>query len=109
MPHIQRVKLFLTDHQTMKRYCIGGLKRSTQKSKKKSLRKKFTRRHPIYRPDELPPKVDLRPWMTTIEDQSNINAWYVLKNVLDDINSSTCNETQKNHQILHKYPEQLTK
>ena len=94
MPHIQTRKLFLINHKTMKRYCVRGLKSSTEKSTHKSLRKKFTR-HTIYRPDELPPKIDLRSWMTPVEDQSDINSWYVLKHISDDRNSSICNEIQK--------------
>ena len=37
----------------------------------------------MYKPDDLPPKVDLRPWMTPVEDQSDLNSWYVLKQVLE--------------------------
>ena len=60
----------------MKRHCIGGHKKATHKSSHKSLRKDF-KKHAIYRPDELPPKVDLRKWMTAVEDQSDVNSWYV--------------------------------
>jgi hypothetical protein len=76
MPHIQTKKLFLVNRDNMKRYCIDGLKTSKQKSTHKSLRKKFTR-HVLYRPDNLPPKVDMRPWMTPVENQSDLNSWYV--------------------------------
>jgi len=68
----------MINRTTMKSYCINGLKESKGKSTHKSLRKKFTR-HIAYRLDELPPKVDMRPWMTPVEDQSDLNSWYVLK------------------------------
>lgn len=78
MPHIQTKKLFLINRTTLKSYCINGLKQSKRKSAHKSLRKKFTT-HVALRFDELPPKVDMRPWMTPVEDQSNLNSWYVVK------------------------------
>lgn len=35
----------------------------------------FFRDHILYSPDQLPPKVDLRPEMTPVEDQSQIGSW----------------------------------
>ncbi len=78
MPHTQTKKMFLINRKTMERHCIGGFKKSTHKSTHKSLRQKF-KKHIIYRPDDLPPKVDLRPWMTPVEDQSDLNSWCVPK------------------------------
>jgi hypothetical protein len=82
----------------MKRYCIGGFKKSTHESTHKSLRKKFEK-YTIYKPDELPAKVDLRPWMNPVEDQSEINAWYVSKYIQSS-------ETLK---ILNDKSEKLTR
>ena len=96
MPHIQTRKLFLVNHKIGKRRCVGGRLISDRRSDHKSLRKDF-KRHIVYRPDELPPKVDLRRWMTPVEDQSSINAWYV----------ST--ESYKTYKILHQNSEKFTK
>jgi hypothetical protein len=78
MPHVQTKKLFCIDQKSMERYCIDGFKKSTRKSKDKSLRKKFTKSIE-YSLDELPPMVDLRRWMTPVENQSRLKSWYVSK------------------------------
>jgi hypothetical protein len=79
MPHIQTKKMFMVNRKTMERHSINGLKKSKHKSKHKSLRKKFAHHIVYHRPDELPPKVDLRPWMSPVEDQAELNSWCVLK------------------------------
>lgn len=81
MPHVQTKKMFMVNRITLERNCMNGLKESTHKPKDKSLRKRFEK-HVRYELDELPPKVDLRPWMTPIEDQSELNSWYVSKKIL---------------------------
>ncbi|CAF3295645.1 unnamed protein product [Rotaria sp. Silwood2] len=76
MPHVQIKKAFLVDRRTMDRHRVDGLKKSKYKSTDKSLRKHFTK-GVMYGTKELPPKVDLRPWMTTVEQQKNLGSWYV--------------------------------
>ena len=82
MPLAQVKKMFMVNKKTTKKYSINGLKKSEHKPKEKSLRKKF-KEHMEYKIGTLPPKVDLRPWMTTVEDQSSMGSWYVSRvNVL---------------------------
>ena len=37
----------------------------------------------MYKPDDLPPKADLRRWMTPVEDQSDLNSWCVSKSMFE--------------------------
>ncbi|CAF1440317.1 unnamed protein product [Adineta steineri] len=66
-------KTFLFSQKTNKRFRLNGIKESSQLPEKASLRKDFSN-HIIYQPSQLPPKVDLRPWMTKVEDQSDANS-----------------------------------
>lgn len=43
---------------------------------KESLRKDFTQ-YIKYSPAQLPKGVDLRDWMTSVENQSSVNSWLV--------------------------------
>lgn len=76
MPHRQIQKKFLTNRRTMERYSADGLKNSNHKPKDKSLRERFSK-HIMYNRADLPPKVDLRPWMTPVKDQKKLGSWYV--------------------------------
>ncbi|CAF3603272.1 unnamed protein product [Rotaria sp. Silwood1] len=67
-------KVYLYDQTTKERYRLNGDIDIGRKPAKESLSHDFTE-HIIYDPSELPPKVDLRPWMTKVEFQSDINSW----------------------------------
>lgn len=57
------------------RFCrLNGIRHSSQQPQKAQLCQSFGD-HMIYSSDQLPPKVDLRSHMTTIEDQSTIGSW----------------------------------
>jgi len=60
---------YLIQHSTGKRIKVGGCQRSQSLPPK--ARKYGTSR---YQAAELPPKVDLRPYMTQVEDQSAVNS-----------------------------------
>ena len=70
--HIQ--KSFLVDRSTGKRVCINGARESTSEPSKEFLRQNFSE-HVLYTAQQLPPKVDLRPWMTRVERQSKLMSW----------------------------------
>jgi hypothetical protein len=71
-------RTYLTS-QTTKRKCrLNGVVPSKRMPEKAHLRKKFSN-HIKFSHPELPPKVDIRPDMTPVEDQSSISSWYVLK------------------------------
>jgi hypothetical protein len=53
---------------------LNGIRESDSLPNKPQLRKSFAN-HVIYEGDQLPPKVDLRPSMTPVEDQSKIGSW----------------------------------
>ncbi len=69
-------KTFLHDRKINKRFRLNGDSESSRKPQKECLNKDFSK-YVAYTASQLPPKVDLRPWMTKIEDQSDINSWYV--------------------------------
>ena len=53
---------------------LNGIQQSNHLPSKPQLRQSFAD-HVIYTSDQLPPKVDLRPDMTSVEDQSKIGSW----------------------------------
>jgi hypothetical protein len=53
---------------------LNGIRESSSLPEKPELRQSFAD-HVLYSSDELPPKVDLRPNMTLVEDQSRIGSW----------------------------------
>lgn len=53
---------------------LNGIKPSTRLPAKEELRQNFAD-HVQLSSDQLPPKVDLRPSMTPVEDQSKIGSW----------------------------------
>ncbi|CAF5074315.1 unnamed protein product, partial [Rotaria sp. Silwood1] len=54
------------------KYCISGYKVSNREPEDETLRKDFSD-HIKVSAKELPPKVDLRPLMTTVENQNPMN------------------------------------
>ncbi|CAF3535770.1 unnamed protein product [Rotaria sp. Silwood1] len=65
-------KRFIHDKKTDRKYCISGCKASKREAEDETLRKDFSN-HIKVSAEELPPKVDLRPLMTTVEDQNPMN------------------------------------
>lgn len=82
MPHIQIKKTFAINHRTMKKYRIDGLQKSNYKSKDKTMRTHFSKRI-MYTSAQLPPKVDLRPWMAPVQNQRKLASWYVTYYMLE--------------------------
>lgn len=67
-------KTYLTNKINHKRFRLNGLVPSSDLPKKAQLCQAF-RDHVVFSPQQLPPKVDLRPDMTPVEDQSKIGSW----------------------------------
>ncbi len=65
---------FLVNETKNKKYRINGALRSTRLPNKAKLCQAFSD-HLIYSAKQLPRKVDLRPYMTPVEDQSQIGSW----------------------------------
>ncbi|CAF3562084.1 unnamed protein product, partial [Rotaria sp. Silwood2] len=63
------LKTFLTNKLNLKRFRLNGLVPSSRLPKKSELCQAFCD-HILYAADQLPPKVDLRSYMTPVEDQS---------------------------------------
>ena len=53
---------------------LNGILESSDLPSKPELRQSFAD-HVLYNTDQLPPKVDLRANMTSVEDQSRIGSW----------------------------------
>ena len=53
---------------------LNGIQQSDNLPNKPQLCQSFSD-HVMYSNDQLPPKVDLRPNMTPVEDQSRIGSW----------------------------------
>jgi hypothetical protein len=68
------LKTFLINKFKRRRFRLNGLIRSSRLPNKVQLRQRFSN-HVRYRPEQLPPKVDLRPDMTPVEDQSRMGSW----------------------------------
>ncbi|CAF3895127.1 unnamed protein product [Rotaria sordida] len=66
-------KTYLHDRKTDKKFRLNGVKETSRMPQKQSLHKDFSK-YVKYNQSQLPHKVDLRPWMTTIEDQSDVNS-----------------------------------
>jgi hypothetical protein len=67
-------KNFLINKVNNQRFRINGIVRSNRLPRKKQLCQAFSQ-HRLYAAEQLPPKVDLRPDMTPVEDQSQIGSW----------------------------------
>jgi hypothetical protein len=68
------LKTYLVNRISGRRCRLNGIRRSTRLPNKPQLRQAFSD-HMTYSADQLPPKVDLRPDMTPVEDQSQIGSW----------------------------------
>jgi hypothetical protein len=68
------LKTYLVNQISGQKRRLNGIIRSTRLPSKDQLRQAF-RDHMIYSADQLPPKADLRPDMTPVEDQSQIGSW----------------------------------
>ncbi|CAF1352946.1 unnamed protein product [Adineta ricciae] len=66
-------KMFLHNRKTNQRYRLNGAKETNRKPRKACLNRDFSQ-YIAYTTPQLPNKVDLRPWMTQIEDQSDANS-----------------------------------
>lgn len=55
---------------------LNGIVESHRLPRKEELRQLFSD-HIVISPEQLPPKVDLRSFMTPVEDQSKLGSWYV--------------------------------
>jgi len=53
---------------------LNGVEPSHRLPHKEELRQSFSD-HVLYSAEQLPSKVDLRPFMTSVEDQSRIGSW----------------------------------
>jgi len=67
-------KTYLMNKIQNKRFRLNGIVRSRRLPHKQRLCRSF-QQYRLYAAEELPPKVDLRPDMTTVEDQSSIGSW----------------------------------
>jgi hypothetical protein len=67
-------KTYLIDKINDNKFRLNGIIPSNRLPHKEKLCQLF-REHVIYTADQLPPKVDLRPDMTAVEDQSKIGSW----------------------------------
>ena len=69
------VKTYLINRATAQRYRVDGLIPSSSDSpNQRHLRQAFSS-HALYGAGQLPDKVDLRPGMTPVEDQSAVGSW----------------------------------
>ncbi|CAF4297134.1 unnamed protein product, partial [Rotaria sordida] len=67
------IRTYLYNRFNDKKFRLNGIKPSTRMPSKENLRQFFSD-HVLYSTDQLPPKVDLRPDMTPVEDQSRIGS-----------------------------------
>ncbi len=65
---------YLINRNENRKFRLNGLIRSIRLPHKHHLRQAF-QDHMLYSSDQLPPKTDLRPNMTPVEDQSQIGSW----------------------------------
>ena len=68
------LRTFLANKIDNKKFRFDGLAPSRRLPNKRELCQKF-RHHRIHGHDQLPPKVDLRPDMTPVENQSRMGSW----------------------------------
>ena len=67
-------KTYLINKIINQKFRLNGILPSNRLPQKHRLRQSFGQ-HVLYSADQLPPKVDLRSEMTTVEDQSQIGSW----------------------------------
>ncbi len=68
------VRTYLLNRFLDKKCRLNGIQPSTRMPRKEKLSQSFSN-HIVLSSNQLPPKVDLRPWMTSVEDQSKIGSW----------------------------------
>ena len=68
------LKTYLLNKLFNRKCRLNGIWPSDRLPHKHNLRQAFNDRL-IYNPEDLPPKVDLRNDMTTVENQSSIGSW----------------------------------
>jgi hypothetical protein len=68
------LKTYLINKIKNSQFRLNGILPSNRLPNKHRLRQNFGQ-HVIYSPDQLPPKADLRPDMTPVEDQSKVGSW----------------------------------
>ena len=74
------VKTYFVDHINNRRYPLNGVIPSGRSTSQAASNELF-RNHIVLSSSQLPPKVDLRPDMTAIENQWTANSWYVVNYV----------------------------
>jgi hypothetical protein len=67
-------KTYLINKIKDKKFRLNGVVPSRRLPHKQRLSQSFGD-HRLYAADQLPPKTDLRPDMTPVEDQSRIGSW----------------------------------
>jgi hypothetical protein len=70
------IRTFLSNKTTKRKCRLNGIVPSKRMPRKAKLCQYFSN-HIVYNDYQLPPKVDLRSQMTTVENQANIGSWYV--------------------------------
>jgi hypothetical protein len=70
------IRRYLSNRTTQRKCRLNGIVPSKRMPHKAKLWQNFSN-HMIYSDYQLPPKVDLRFQMTPVENQSNIDSWYV--------------------------------
>jgi len=68
------IKVYIRNKNTGRRYRLNGVVPARRPPRKPHLTHSFAN-YRMYKPRQLPPKVDLRPYMTGVENQSNIGSW----------------------------------
>ena len=66
--------MYLLNRAQSRFFRLNGISQSSNLPAKGELCQSFTD-HVVYTPDQLPPKVDLRPNLTPVEDQSQVGSW----------------------------------
>ena len=66
--------VYLVSKRTNRRYVLNGDLESDEMPEDEALACDFTK-HMVIESSDLPPKVDLREWMTEVEDQSKMKSW----------------------------------
>ena len=68
------LKTYLINKIQDRKFRLNGIIPSNRLPFKHRLCQSFSQ-HRLYAAEQLPPKVDLRPDMTPVEDQSSIGSW----------------------------------
>ena len=68
------IRTYIRNRLKSTKHRLNGVLKSKRLPKSAALRQNF-RDHTTFTRDELPPKVDLRPDMTPVENQSELGSW----------------------------------